>query len=110
MPVDRSLLPPLPGKPAWYVENAPAAVDTGAPHLPHFSVSRSTEQVSPLQAAAGSTDGINWAELYEEPIFPEQGTRGQGRARHRADVVDIATVGQAGRLKRVLGLAGRLRG
>ena len=27
MPVDRSLLPPLPGKPDWYVENAPRAVD-----------------------------------------------------------------------------------
>ncbi len=25
MPVDRSLLPPLPGKPDWYVENAPRA-------------------------------------------------------------------------------------
>jgi hypothetical protein len=27
MPVDRSLLPPLPGKPDWYVENAPHAVE-----------------------------------------------------------------------------------
>ena len=26
MPVDRSLLPPLPGKPDWYVEDAPEAV------------------------------------------------------------------------------------
>lgn len=27
MPVDRSTLPPLPGKPDWYLENAPAAID-----------------------------------------------------------------------------------
>jgi hypothetical protein len=27
MSVDRSLLPPLPGKPDWYVDNAPAAVE-----------------------------------------------------------------------------------
>ena len=27
MPVDRSLLPELPGKPEWYVENAPQAVE-----------------------------------------------------------------------------------
>jgi hypothetical protein len=27
MPVDRSQLPPLPGKPDWYVENAPRALD-----------------------------------------------------------------------------------
>lgn len=29
MPVDRSTLPPLPGKPDWYVENAPQAIDLG---------------------------------------------------------------------------------
>jgi len=27
MPMDRSLLPELPGKPEWYVENAPQAVE-----------------------------------------------------------------------------------
>lgn len=29
MSVDRSLLPPLPGKPDWYVENAPTAAHDG---------------------------------------------------------------------------------
>jgi len=29
MPVDRSTLPPLPGKPDWYLEHAPQAIDLG---------------------------------------------------------------------------------
>jgi hypothetical protein len=49
MPVDRSLLPPLPGKPDWYVENAPLAIDTAEPRV-HAPVRVNAQQRTPEPA------------------------------------------------------------
>jgi hypothetical protein len=56
MPVDRSLLPPLPGKPDWYIEGgAPVAVEgelltaleTATPVVPVAPVARAEHEVLP---------------------------------------------------------------
>ena len=70
MPVDRNLLPELPGKPDWYVENAPQAVDRTpadgellvppAPPLPDMPVqvdATFTPDASPLEAPQFSVVG-----------------------------------------------------
>jgi len=90
MSVDRNLLPPLPGKPAWYLEDAPQAVDpltlveydaNGLPIVPVLEPSWSdlpTQNESRLLPTSSA---------FEPPAFPTvapQPPAGRGMGRVRA--------------------------
>ena len=71
MPVDRSLLPELPGKPDWYLENAPQAVDR-TPRDGELLLPPPPPPGLPVQAAATLTPD---ASPLEAPQFPTVGSQ-----------------------------------
>jgi hypothetical protein len=90
MSVERSLLPPLPGKPEWYVENAPMAIDTTDSRDPR--VTTPGNPVVPAQALEGMPTLLPAESPLAARAFPTAGQASHG-----------------GGLGRVKALAGRLR-
>ncbi|HET7691070.1 MAG TPA: hypothetical protein VFK41_11845 [Nocardioidaceae bacterium] len=88
MPVDRSTLPPLPGKPDWYVENAPQAIDLKAEERSEdarrpFSIP-SPAMGGPLDAEAfraslGVTDPPSYTAAPQFPTAPTEPAEHHGR-------------------------------
>src|SRR5689334_22195555 len=88
MPVDRSTLPPLPGKPDWYVENAPQAIDLGPEERsedarrPRSVLPPSTmKPVEPeaFRASLGVGDDPQYTAAPQLPTAPSQPEHHHGR-------------------------------
>ena len=71
MPMDRSMLPELPGKPDWYIENAPKAVE----RIPTLDDTPVRAANMPAQSEPGLTPS---GSPLEAPQFPTVGTQSEG--------------------------------
>jgi hypothetical protein len=88
MPVDRSLLPPLPGKPDWYLENAPQALDPIKDPSPLLDVPHGSAVLHPVAGPVHSEPGLlPTVSPLAAPVFPTVSTEpdhGRGLKRVRA--------------------------
>ncbi|HSV38303.1 MAG TPA: hypothetical protein VLI04_06035 [Nocardioidaceae bacterium] len=71
MSVDRSLLPELPGKPEWYLENAPKAVERSYTEID----ARLSTPVGWTALPAQTEPGLKADSPLEVPQFPTVGTQ-----------------------------------
>ena len=81
MPVDRSLLPELPGKPEWYIENAPKAVER--PRLEDGVVAKPPTDPAIVGLPAQSEPGTS-VEASQVPTVGTQPSPGKGRGKVKA--------------------------